>query len=140
LITQPHHSPHHATSSRRSHIYCHQAFPPAASSPFLLSRRSPFSDLPIRAGDPSLRGGEACDGCNLNSKPRLLVNWWSRTVQWNNHLFLVIWRSAVQIPAVATYLLHILYKFWICNPGIRSVLSGIPDVAGFRVVAIVPRL
>ncbi len=21
-----------------------------------------------------------CDGCNLNSKPRLLLNWWSRTV------------------------------------------------------------
>ncbi len=22
----------------------------------------------------------SCDGCNLNSKPRLLLNWWSRTV------------------------------------------------------------
>ncbi len=93
------------------------SFPPSFS-PFLLSRRSPFSDLPIRAVDPSLRGGEVCDGCNLNSKPRLLVNWWSRTVLWNNHLFLVIWRSAVQIPAVATYLLRILHKIlytWCCS-------------------------
>ncbi len=49
------------------------SFPPSPS-PFLLSRWSPFSHLPIRAVDPSLRGGEVCDGCNLNSKPRLLLN------------------------------------------------------------------
>ena len=42
--------------------YYYQAFPPS-SSPFLLSRRSPLSVLPIRAVDPFLRRGEACDGC-----------------------------------------------------------------------------
>ena len=61
------------------HHLRHQALPPS-SSPFLLSRRSPLSDLPIRAVDPSLRRGEVCDGCNLNFKPRLLLHWWSRTV------------------------------------------------------------
>jgi hypothetical protein len=71
--TQPSLLPFHLQHLR------HQALPPS-SSPFLLSRRSPLSDLPIRAVDPSLRKGEACDGCKLNSKPRLLLNWWSRTV------------------------------------------------------------
>ncbi len=47
---------------------------------------------------------------DATSKPILLLNWWSRMVQWNNHLFLVIWRSAVQILAVATYLLRILHN------------------------------
>ncbi len=59
--------------------YYYQAFPPS-SSPFLLSRRSPHSVLPIRAVDPSLRRGEACDGCKINSQPRLSAHWWSRTV------------------------------------------------------------
>jgi hypothetical protein len=30
------------------------------------------------------------------------VNWWSLAVEWNSHLFLVIWRSAVQTTAAAT--------------------------------------
>ena len=43
VITQPHHSPHHATSSR-SHIYCHQAFPPGYIQP-----------LPPLPAEPPLR-------------------------------------------------------------------------------------
>ncbi len=70
-------------------------FPPS-SSLFLLSWRSVLSALPIQDVDPSLCRGEVCDGCNLNFQPRLSVNWWSLAVWWNNHLFLVIWRLAVQ--------------------------------------------
>jgi hypothetical protein len=54
-------STQHLRSLRFFRLTCnnhyYQAFPPS-SSPFLLSWRSPFSDLPIRAVDPSLRGGK----------------------------------------------------------------------------------
>jgi hypothetical protein len=75
--------------------YYYQSFPPS-SSLFLLSWRSVLSALPIQAVAPSLCRGEVCDGCNLNFQPRLSVNWWSLAVWWNNRLFLVIWRLAVQ--------------------------------------------
>ncbi len=47
-----------------------------------------------------------CDGCNIKSQPRQLMNWWSLAVWWNNHLFLIIWRSTVQTSAAAPLTLH----------------------------------
>jgi hypothetical protein len=67
LITQPHHGGFTSTATKLSPPGFIQPLPPLPAEPLL--------DLPIRAVDPSLRGGEVCDGCNLNSKPRLLLNW-----------------------------------------------------------------
>ena len=69
-----------ATSSRRSHIYCHQAFPRKHPAPSSSPRGAPSQTFLSGLLTPRSVGGEACDGCNLNSKPRLLLNWWSRTV------------------------------------------------------------
>ncbi len=70
MITQPHHSSHHAISSR-SLIYYSQAFHPSSTQ----------LHLPLPADPPllpllselytllSLCRGEACDGCNITLNP-----------------------------------------------------------------------
>jgi hypothetical protein len=51
-----------------------------------LPRPGNTADLSIRAVDPSV-GGKYVTDATLTPKPRLLLNWWSLTVWWNNHLF-----------------------------------------------------
>ncbi len=74
--------------------------PPVYAAPLSSSSEASSPARPFRAVEPSLCRGEVCDGCNVNSLPRLSVNGWSLAVYWNYHIFLVIWRSAVQASAL----------------------------------------